>query len=93
MKKSKNSKSTEIDQLKRSLWEVKRDVGSTAEEVSRLVNVTSLAGNEMNLWFLKKLFNIRTKQKQLEKNRELARKKSGTDREHRKKIGNKVFEN
>ena len=33
----------EIDKLKKSLKKVQKDVGGTAEEVSRLVNVTSLA--------------------------------------------------
>ena len=48
-----------------------------------------------NLRFLKKLFNLKTGQKQLEKNRELTRKKekSGTGRENRKKIGNRDFQN
>ena len=34
---------TEMDKLKKSLRQVQKDVGGTAEEVSRLVNVTSLA--------------------------------------------------
>ena len=34
---------TGVNKLKKSLKQVQKDVGSTAEEVSRLVNVTSLA--------------------------------------------------